>query len=145
MAAVTKTVGNVWRIYIKETATNTAIGGEVSGSLSINANTVDMSDKDSLWDEIQTGSKNWSISGEFVRDSAASSEQSKLVTKMLTEQSTEIGVVIARIGDASKVIEGYEGKAVITSIEQTFGKNEASKINVSFQGNGALTVMTPTV
>lgn len=144
MAAVTKTVGNVWRIYIKETATNTAIGGEVSGSLSINANTVDMSDKDSLWDEIQTGSKNWSISGEFVRDSASSSEQSKLVTKMLTEQSTEISVVIARIGDASKVLEGYEGKAVITSIEQTFGKNEASKINVSFQGNGALNVMTPT-
>lgn len=144
MAAVTKTVGNDWRIYIKETATNVAIGGEMSGSLSINANTVDMSDKDSIWDEVQTGSKNWATSGEFVRDSAANSQQSKLIAKMLTDQSTEVTVIIARIGDASKVLEGYEGKAVITSIEQTFGKNEASKINVSVQGNGALTVMTPT-
>ena len=108
-------------------------------SLSMNVDTIDISNKDSSgFRDLLGGQKSFSLSADGLMDfeaAAGDTDVQELFTQALAR--TEVDFVFG-IDDAS--LYNMSGSGFITSIEVSGGTEDAPTYSVSIEGTGALTV-----
>ena len=130
--------GSKRKVYVVTTGTPdvfTAIGGEMSNSLTVNGVIIDISDKDSDWAQNIVGQKSWTLSATFNIKKGATEKQQILFDALVagTEVNLAIGEVVS-----NAFTDGYKGKAVIESFAESNEKDGSVTRDISFVGNGEL-------
>ena len=90
--------GSNRKVYVVTTGTpdvNTAIGGEMSNSLTVNGVIIDVSDKDSDWAENIVGQKSWTLSASFNIKKGATEKQQVLFNALVA--GTEVNLAIGEL------------------------------------------------
>ena len=131
--------GSKRKVYVVTTGTpdvNTAIGGEMSNSVTINNTIIDISDKDSAWAENISGQKSWSVSASFNIVKGTTGEQKKIFDKLVSGEKVKI--FIGEL-DGTTQEDGWVGEALIESMSESNEKDASVTREVSFTGTGALT------
>ena len=131
--------GSKRKVYVVTTGTpdvNTAIGGEMSNSVTINNTIIDISDKDSAWAENISGQKSWSVSSSFNIVKGTTGEQKKIFDKLVSGEKVKI--FIGEL-DGTAQEDGWIGEALIESMSESNEKDASVTREVSFTGTGALT------
>ena len=111
-------------------------------SLSVNADTIDVSTKDSSgWRDLIGGQKSFSLSADGLYDysptAGTTTDPSDLVTQMLNR--TEVTFTFTYGGSMSAGDTYYTGSGLVTSFEVSGGVEDAPTYSVSIEGTGALT------
>lgn len=131
--------GSKRKVYVVTTGTpgvNTAIGGEMSNSVTINNTIIDISDKDSDWAENISGQKSWSVSASFNIVKGVTGEQKNIFDKLVSGEKVKI--FIGEL-DGTTQEDGWVGEALIESMSESNEKDASVTREVSFTGTGALT------
>ncbi len=111
-------------------------------SLSVNADTIDVSTKDSSgWRDLIGGQKSFSLSADGLYDysptAGTTTDPSDLVTQMLNR--TEVTFTFTYGGTLAVGDTYYTGSGLVTSFEVSGGVEDAPTYSVSIEGTGALT------
>jgi TP901-1 family phage major tail protein len=115
-------------VYLGETA----LGGQKNCTLSMEADTIDVSNKNDFgWSSFIAGAKSWTVScdGQFLTDDAG---QEALMAAFIESQEVTI-----EMRDSESTIY-YAGQAVITSLELEAAFDDVFAYSVEFQGKGKL-------
>ena len=129
-------------VYVKDGESKIAVGGQKNCTLSMEADTIDVSNKNDFgWASFIPGAKSWTIScdGQFLTEDDG---QDKLMKAFL--DSTEVEIVMsnevleAEGQEAKAATIEYVGKAVITSLELEAAFDDVFAYSVEFQGKGKL-------
>lgn len=115
-------------VYLGETA----LGGQKNCTLSMEADTIDVSNKNDFgWSSFIAGAKSWTVScdGQFLTDDAG---QEALMAAFIDSQEVTI-----EMRDSESTIY-YAGQAVITSLELEAAFDDVFAYSVEFQGKGKL-------
>ena len=112
------------------------IGGQTGASLSRSASTIDATDKTSGgWTTSMVGLKSWSVEAEgFV--TLGNTGQELLETAFENREPVEVEVRIGATDNADGIT--LSGLAVITSLENEFGQEDAVTFSVSLEGASPL-------
>lgn len=126
------------KIYIVtgQTPTYTVVGGELSNSITVNNETIDISNKDSDWTAIMAGQNSWEASGSFNLDKGSTAHQTLVAGASVT---VFIGQLVSNTPSY-----GISGAAIISSEAILSERNAAVTKEISFTGNGAVTRHNPT-
>ena len=111
-----------------------AIGGQKGCTLTMEADTIDTSNKnDAGWASFIGGAKQWSVScdGQFVVDDEG---QKAIMDAFIAGTEVEV-----EMKNQAETIY-YKGKACITSVEVDAQFDDVATLAVEFQGLGALAV-----
>ena len=111
-----------------------AIGGQKGCTLSMEADSIDVSNKNDFgWASTIGGAKSWTVScdGQFITDDAG---QKKLMECFVA--GTEVEVEMKNTGETVY----FAGKASITSIEVDAQFDDVATLSIELTGVGALTV-----
>ena len=111
-----------------------AIGGQKGCTLSMEADSIDVSNKNDFgWASTIGGAKSWTVScdGQFITDDAG---QKKLMECFVN--GTEVDVEMKNTGDFFY----FAGKASITSIEVDAQFDDVATLSIELTGVGALKV-----
>lgn len=128
MAKVTKGLDIL--VYVGEQA----IGGQQNCSLSMEADTIDISNKSDFgWSSFIAGAKSWSVScdGQFITDDAG---QKALMEAFV--DGTNVKVEMKNADDSVY----FAGEAAITSIELEAAFDDVCTMSLELQGLGELAV-----
>lgn len=109
------------------------IGGQKNCTLSMEADTIDVSNKNDFgWSSFIAGAKSWTVScdGQFMTEDEG---QTALMDAFLA--STEVAIEMKNSDNTVY----YGGNAVITSLELEAAFDDVFAYSVEFQGKGALT------
>ena len=124
-------------VYVKgEGEENVVLGAQKNCSLSLESDTIDVSNKNSDgWSDFIAGTKSWTIScdGQFLTDDPG---QDALMNAFIN--ATFVDVVMKDRDEAGTI--SYTGKAMITSVELEASYDDVFAYTVEFQGKGALTI-----
>ena len=115
-------------VYIGEKA----VGGQQNCSLSLEADTIDVSNKNDFgWQSFIGGAKSWNVScdGQFIADDEG---QKAMMDAFINATNVEI-----EMKNADETIY-FKGQAQITSIEVEASFDDVCTMSVEFQGLGAL-------
>lgn len=116
-------------VYVGEQA----VGGQKGCTLTMEAETIDVSNKNDFgWASTIGGAKSWSVScdGQFVADDQG---QKALMTAFVA--GTEVQVEMKNSAESIY----FSGKAAITSLEVDAQFDDVATMTVELQGIGALT------
>ena len=119
---------------------NAKLMHSTSVSLSINVDTIDISNKDSAgFRDLIGGQKSFSLSADGLMDFAgvaADTEPDELFTQMMNRTAVTFvfGLASPASGDYT-----YSGSGFITSLEYTGGTEDAPTYSVTIEGTDALT------
>lgn len=117
-------------VYIGEKA----VGGQQNCSLSMEADSIDVSNKNDFgWASFIGGAKSWSVScdGQFIADDEG---QSAMMEAFINGTNVEI-----EMKNADETVY-YKGTAQITSIEIEASFDDVCTMSVEFQGLGVLSI-----
>ena len=115
-------------------STKVAIGGQKGCTLSMEADSIDVSNKNDFgWASTIGGAKSWTVScdGQFITDDAG---QKKLMECFVN--GTEVDVEMKNTGETVY----FAGKASITSIEVDAQFDDVATLSIELTGVGALKV-----
>lgn len=132
--------GNKRRVYLVEDNTNTYVQGQMSGSLSINDELIDVSDKIDTWVRYISGRKAWSASVGVNLDNSATAKQIKFLESLVA--GTKIKVFIGVL-EADQQSDGVIGEAYVASVEDTFDNNAVSSRSINLTGSGEAIIIKP--
>ena len=136
------TNGSGWRLLVGSTTIADKIICETSSSLEINQDTIEVTCKDSTWKSYLSGEKSWSCPFEAVKDETAGSTQADIIDNIVgSGVGGELDVALVQIANDA-IVQGFSGKAIISSLSIGGPKNEAATISGTLQGTGTLTKMT---
>jgi TP901-1 family phage major tail protein len=114
----------------------TVVGGQTGASLSRSASTIDVSDKTTGgWASSLVGLKTWSVEAEgFV--SLGNAGQEMLEDAFDARDTVFLEIRVGADDNADGIT--YTGEAVITSLENEFGQDDAVTFSVSLEGASPL-------
>ena len=121
-------------VYVGEEGQRKAIGGQKGCTLSMEADTIDISNKNDFgWASTIGGAKSWSVScdGQFVADDAG---QQALFDAFVA--GTEVQI---ELKNPSETVY-FAGKAAITSLEVDAQFDDVCTLSMELQGIGILKV-----
>ena len=121
-------------IYAGSGSSKTAIGGQKGCTLSMEADSIDVSNKNDFgWASTIGGAKSWTVScdGQFIASDAG---QKALMTAFVN--GTEVEVEMKNTGETVY----FAGKAAITSLEVDAQFDDVCTLSIELPGIGALTV-----
>ena len=123
-------------VYVPDAggSSKVAIGGQKGCTLSMEADSIDVSNKNDWgWASTIGGAKSWSVScdGQFITDDAG---QKKLMECFVN--GTEVDVEMKNTGETVY----FAGKASITSIEVDAQFDDVATLSIELTGVGALKV-----
>ena len=123
-------------VYVPDAggSSKVAIGGQKGCTLSMEADSIDVSNKNDFgWASTIGGAKSWTVScdGQFITDDAG---QKKLMEAFVA--GTEVDVEMKNTGETVY----FAGKASITSIEVDAQFDDVATLSIELTGVGALTV-----
>ena len=110
----------------------TALGGQKNCTLSMEADTIDISNKNDFgWSSFLAGARSWTVTcdGQFLTDDAG---QSALMEAFIGSEEVEIEM---KNSDGSIY---YGGTAIISSLELEAAYDDVFAYSVEFNGKGAL-------
>lgn len=123
-----------------------ALAAATSCQLTINANTLETSSKDSgKWTANQAAKLSWTASSDNL---FTIEDYTSLVDLMITREEVELQFSTCSNSDSENGVpedgwtastDGYKGKAIITSIDANAADGENATYTVSFTGTGSLT------
>lgn len=131
-------------VYVKNGESKIAVGGQKNCTLSMEADTIDVSNKNDFgWASFIPGAKSWTIScdGQFLTEDDG---QEALMKAFLDSEEVEIVMSNEVLADEAKEIQAkaatieYVGTAVITSLELEAAFDDVFAYSVEFQGKGKL-------
>lgn len=133
--------GKLFRIYIVDTGTQTAIPLESTSSFSIENAVIDASDKDSGGYLTQVdGQRSWSVDGTFNYDQTRT-DLTELIDKIVdADNSTEIEVLVGQNATSGDL--AWSGNALIGSVSFSEDNNALVTVDISLTGNSPLTKVT---
>lgn len=111
----------------------TALGGQKNCTLSMEADTIDISNKNDFgWSSFLAGARSWTVTcdGQFLTDDAG---QGALMEAFIGSEEVEIEM---KNSDGSIY---YGGTAIISSLELEAAYDDVFAYSVEFNGKGALT------
>lgn len=134
-------------VYAEVNGVLKAIGGQKNCTLSMEADTIDVSNKNDFgWSSFIAGAKSWTVScdGQFLAEVtkgegdnpdtyAQDADQSALMKAFLDSEIVKIEMKDSKDGIY------YAGEAVITSLELEAAFDDVFAYSVEFQGKGPLT------
>lgn len=134
-------------LFEKSGATYTAFAFAKSHSLQIDADSLEVSSKDSgKWKEFLTTKLSWTINAEHLY---TESDYDSMMQKLIAREPIEVLFAIAtNANDEEKPSEGWKagagwkGSAVITSISVNANDGEIASYSITLQGASALTKQT---
>lgn len=113
-----------------------------SNSLSIQADEVDVTSKDSaLWKDILMTTKSWSVSGDGLVAFSSSANADKLIDLLIAGTSVTVRFGNPKTGAYHGDIY-YYGSAYVNSVEISAGNTDPVTYTFSFTGDGALSTAT---
>ena len=115
-------------VYLGETV----LGGQKNCTLSMEADTIDISNKNDFgWSSFLAGARSWTVTcdGQFLTDDAG---QSALMEAFIGSEEVEIEM---KNSDGSIY---YGGTAIISSLELEAAYDDVFAYSVEFNGKGAL-------
>ena len=121
-------------IYVGESSNKKAIGGQKGCTLSMEADSIDVSNKNDFgWASTIGGAKSWSVScdGQFITDDQG---QKALMDAFIA--GTEVQVEMKNTAESIY----FAGKASITSIEVDAQFDDIATLSIELTGVGALKV-----
>ena len=121
-------------VYAGTGVSKQAIGGQKGCTLTMEADTIDISNKNDFgWASTIGGAKSWSVScdGQFIADDAG---QQALFDAFVA--GTEVDVEMKNTAESVY----FAGKAAITSLEVDAQFDDVCTLSMELQGVGALTV-----
>ena len=123
-------------VYVPDAggSSKVAIGGQKGCTLSMEADSIDVSNKNDFgWASTIGGAKSWTVScdGQFITDDAG---QKKLMECFVN--GTEVDVEMKNTGETVY----FAGKAAITSLEVDAQFDDVCTLSMELQGIGALKV-----
>ena len=121
-------------VYAGTGVSKQAIGGQKGCTLTMEADTIDISNKNDFgWASTIGGAKSWSVScdGQFVADDAG---QQALFDAFVA--GTEVDIEMKNTGESVY----FAGKAAITSLEIDAQFDDVCTLSMELQGIGALQV-----
>ena len=121
-------------IYVGAEAQKKAIGGQKGCTLTMEADTIDVSNKNDFgWASTIGGAKSWSVScdGQFIADDQG---QQALFDAFVA--GTDVKVEMKNTAESVY----FAGKAAITSLEVDAQFDDVCTLSMELQGVGALTV-----
>ena len=121
-------------IYVGKENQKKAIGGQKGCTLTMEADTIDVSNKNDFgWASTIGGAKSWSVScdGQFIADDQG---QQDLFDAFVA--GTDVQVEMKNAGETVY----FAGKAAITSLEVDAQFDDVCTLSMELQGIGALTV-----
>ena len=121
-------------VYVGENEQKKAIGGQKGCTLSLEADTIDVSNKNDFgWASTISGAKSWTVSceGQFIADDQG---QQALFDAFVA--GTEVQI---ELKNPSETVY-FSGKAAITSLEVDAQFDDVCALSMELQGIGALTV-----
>jgi TP901-1 family phage major tail protein len=125
-------------LKVKDSATGelTVVGGQTGASLSRSASTIDVSDKTTGgWSSSLVGLKTWGVEAEgFV--SLGNGGQELLEDAFDARKNVFVEIRVGADENADGIT--YTGEAVITSLENEFGQDDAVTFSVSLEGASPL-------
>ena len=132
--------GSHWLLLVGGSTIADKIVCETSASIDLTKDTIEVTCKDSVWKKYIDGEKGWSCPFEAVKDETAGSTQADIIDNILgTGAEVDVALVYAPAGT---IVSGYSGKAIVSSVTISGGKNEAATISGTLQGTGTLVKMT---
>ena len=132
--------GSHWLLLVGGSTIADKIVCETSASIDLTKDTIEVTCKDSVWKKYIDGEKGWSCPFEAVKDETAGSTQADIIDNILgTGAEVDVALVYAPAGT---IVSGYSGKAIVSSVTISGGKNEAATISGTLQGTGTLIKMT---
>ena len=126
-------------IYTGTGSSKKAIGGQKGCTLSMEADSIDVSNKNDFgWASTIGGAKSWTVScdGQFITDDVG---QKKLMECFVN--GTEVDVEMKNTGETVY----FAGKAAITSIEVDAQFDDVCTMSLELTGVGALAVKKPSM
>jgi len=119
--------------------TPVAIMGATTGTLNVNQETIDVTNKDSSGlKEYINGVKSWSVDCEaFTTGNGTAVNKDGIIAQLVAGTSIFIQF---RDGSGQSASKKYTGRGFITSVSETANVGEFGTYSVSIQGTGALSV-----
>ena len=121
-------------VYVGADSNKKAIGGQKGCTLSLEADTIDVSNKNDFgWASTISGAKSWTVSceGQFIADDQG---QQALFDAFVA--GTDVDVEMKNTGESVY----FAGKAAITSLEIDAQFDDVCTLSMELQGIGALQV-----
>ena len=121
-------------VYVGESTNKKAIGGQKGCTLSLEADTIDISNKNDFgWASTISGAKSWTVSceGQFIADDQG---QQALFDAFVA--GTDVQVEMKNAAESVY----FAGKAAITSLEVDAQFDDVCTLSMELQGIGALAV-----
>ena len=132
-------------LFEKSGSTYSAFGFAKSHSLQIDADSLEVSSKDSgKWKEFLTTKLSWSINAEHLY---VESDYDAIMQKMIAREPVDVLFAIAtnsndedgKPAEGWTAGSGYKGSAVITSVSVNANDGEIASYSITLQGSSALT------
>ena len=112
------------------------IGGQQNCSLSLEADTIDISNKENFgWSSFIAGAKSWSVScdGQFITDNEG---QKALMTAFMNDEEVKVEIKTGENHKGEAMY--YGGFAAVTSIELEASFDDVCTLSLELQGAGPL-------
>lgn len=137
----TRINGVVFRIYLIETSTMTAIPTEKSVILNMTNNMIECSDKSVNWQQFIDGQRGWTTSTEVNYVNDADDVTQKLIDRWLAPNGDTLTPVILGKNDAADDI-AFAGYARVGNISISSNNNELVTCSFDLTGSGELKKLT---
>lgn len=129
------TNGTTFNVYVD----GTEVASSTSAELSMNVAEIDVSSKDSLGNkEILPGQKDWSISGDFLENTASSNYNFSDFYALYQNRT----VVSIKFSEETSSNKYYIGQAYLTSVSASAPMEDAVTGSFTFVGTGKLSEKT---
>ena len=127
-------------MYLVENEVSTYVIGQTSGSLSLNDELIDASDKTDQWARYVSGKKAWSASLGVTLNNTVNAKQREFITSLT--KGTKVKVFVGVLSE-NKQSDGVVGEAWVASIEDSFDNNTLSSRSITLTGDGEPTFIHP--
>lgn len=135
------TLGNSRKVYIVDSSTYTWLAGEQSNSVNLTSNTIEVSDKDTIWQKFIAGTRGGTVTVDVHLDNTASQPQHKMLSALVA--GTTVKVFVGTLSSNSPS-EGMACDAIVSSISDTNNNGEVASRSISLQLTGDPTLYPAT-
>lgn len=132
--------GNVRKLYLVDTNTNTFVVGQTSVNTSLTNDLIETSDKLTEWTTYISGKKSWSASVSLNLSNNATDKQIAFVEGLTKGQKVKVFIGVLSANEQS---DGIAGEAWVAQVDDTADNHAITSRSVTLTGDGEPTIVKP--
>lgn len=132
--------GNVRKLYLVDTETNTFVVGQTSVNTSLTNDLIETSDKLTEWTTYISGKKSWSASVSLNLSNNATDKQIAFVEGLTKGQKVKVFIGVLSANEQS---DGIAGEAWVAQVDDTADNHAITSRSVTLTGDGEPTIVKP--